>query len=180
MGLSIYVNDLSGPATKIQVACESLVPRQDLNLFSSIQELTEWLISNHHQDAVIVLIAKDSEELSELVPITSRDEVGLLTDTFNDTVVRLRSLVQTESERDQLRKLTDELKALAEVGRAVNSTLDLDAVLHTIISRASELAATEGGLIYEYDEVADQLRLRAVQNFEEELASALRARPLRK
>ena len=115
-------------------------------------------------------------DLSELVPITSRDEVGLLTATFNDTVVRLRSQVQTEAERDQLRKLTEELKALAEVGRAVNSTLDLDTVLHTIISRASQLAATEGGLIYEYDDVADQLRLRAVQNFEEELASALRAR----
>jgi len=119
-------------------------------------------------------------DLSELVPITSRDAVGLLTATFNDTVVRLRSLVQTEAERDQLRKLTEELKALAEVGRAVNSTLDLDAVLHTIISRASQLAATEGGLIYEYDDIADQLRLRAVHNFEEELASALRARPLRK
>jgi len=119
-------------------------------------------------------------DLSELVPITSRDEVGLLAATFNDTVVRLRSLVQTEAERDQLRKLTEELKALAEVGRAVSSTLDLDAVLLTIISRASQLAATEGGLIYEYDDVADQLRLRAVQNFEEELASALRARPLRK
>ena len=119
-------------------------------------------------------------DLSELVPITSRDEVGLLTATFNDTVVRLRSLVQTEAERDKLRKLTEELKALAEVGRAVNSTLDLDAVLLTIISHASQLAGTEGGLIYEYDDVADQLRLRAVQNFEEELASALRARPLRK
>src|SRR3954447_7794074 len=119
-------------------------------------------------------------DLSELVPITSRDEVGLLTATFNDTVVRLRSLMQTEAERDQLRKLTEELKARAEVGRAVTSTLDLDAVLHTIISRASQLAATEGGLIYEYDDVADQLRLRAVHNFEEELASALRARPLRK
>jgi signal transduction histidine kinase len=119
-------------------------------------------------------------DLSKLVPITSRDEVGLLTATFNDTVVQLRSLLHTEAERDQLRKLTDELKALAEVGRAVNSTLDLDAVLHTIIARASQLAATEGGLIYEYDDIADQLRLRAVQNFEEELVSALRARPLRK
>jgi signal transduction histidine kinase/DNA-binding response OmpR family regulator len=119
-------------------------------------------------------------DLSELVPITSHDEVGQLTATFNDTVVRLRSLVHTEAERDQLRKLTEELKALAEVGRAVSSTLDLDAVLLTIISRATQLAATEGGLIYEYDEVADQLRLRAVQDFEEELASALRARPLRK
>jgi signal transduction histidine kinase len=119
-------------------------------------------------------------DLSELVPITSRDEVGLLTATFNDTIVRLRSLLQTEAERDQLRNLTEELKALAEVGRAVNSTLDLDAVLHTIISRASQLAATEGGLIYEYDDIADQLRLRAVHNFEEELANALRARPLRK
>jgi NTE family protein len=82
--------------------------------------------------------------------------------------------------RDEGRKAASHFLETHGADLGVRSTLDLDAVLHTIISRASQLAATEGGLIYEYDDVADQLRLRAVQNFEEELASALRARPLRK
>ncbi len=79
-----------------------------------------------------------------------------------------------------LARSVEELKALAEVGRAVSSTLDLDTVLTTIISRANQLSGTEGGLIYEYDDVTEELHLRATQNFEEELVDALRVRPLRK
>jgi len=40
-------------------------------------------------------------DLSELVPITSRDEIGQLAATFNEMIVRLRSLVRTETERDE-------------------------------------------------------------------------------
>jgi twitching motility protein PilJ len=49
-------------------------------------------------------------DLSATVPVTSRDEVGRLTETFNDTIVRLRSQVQTEAERDQERRAREELQ----------------------------------------------------------------------
>jgi len=49
-------------------------------------------------------------DLSKLVPVTSRDEIGQLALTFNDTVVRLRSLVQTETERDEERRKREELQ----------------------------------------------------------------------
>jgi twitching motility protein PilJ len=49
-------------------------------------------------------------DLSKLVPVTSRDEIGQLAHTFNDTVVRLRSLVQTEAERDDERRKREELQ----------------------------------------------------------------------
>ncbi len=49
-------------------------------------------------------------DLSKLVPVTSRDEIGQLAQTFNDTVVRLRSLVQTEAERDEERRKREELQ----------------------------------------------------------------------
>jgi len=49
-------------------------------------------------------------DLSKLVPVTSRDEIGQLASTFNDTVVRLRSLVQTEGERDEERRKREELQ----------------------------------------------------------------------
>ena len=49
-------------------------------------------------------------DLSATVPVTSRDEVGRLTETFNDTIVRLRSQVQTEAERDHERRTRQELQ----------------------------------------------------------------------
>jgi twitching motility protein PilJ len=49
-------------------------------------------------------------DLSKLVPVTSHDEIGQLAMTFNDTVVRLRSLVQTETERDEERRKREELQ----------------------------------------------------------------------
>ncbi len=89
---------------------------------------------------------------------------------FNELQVRTADLARS----------VEELKALGEVGRAVSATLDLDTVLATIISHANQLSGTEGGLFYEYDDVAEELHLRAAQNFEEELVSALRVRRLRK
>ncbi len=49
-------------------------------------------------------------DLSSLVPVTSHDEIGQLASTFNDTVVRLRALVQTETERDEERRRREELQ----------------------------------------------------------------------
>ena len=49
-------------------------------------------------------------DLSETVAVASRDEIGQLAATFNDTVVRLRSQVMTEAERDEERKKREELQ----------------------------------------------------------------------
>src|SRR5207253_7407474 len=49
-------------------------------------------------------------DLSRLVVVKSRDEIGQLANTFNDTVVRLRSLVQTETERDERSEEREELQ----------------------------------------------------------------------
>jgi methyl-accepting chemotaxis protein len=49
-------------------------------------------------------------DLSETVPVTSRDEIGELAQTFNDAVVRLRSQVQTEADRDDERRRREELQ----------------------------------------------------------------------
>jgi methyl-accepting chemotaxis protein len=49
-------------------------------------------------------------DLSSTVRVSTRDEVGLLAETFNDTIVRLRSQVQTEAERDEERRTRQELQ----------------------------------------------------------------------
>ena len=95
-------------------------------------------------------------------------------------VDNIRLLQDLQASTADLARSVEELKALAEVGRAVNSTLNLDTVLTTIISRANQLSGTEGGLIFEYDGVSEELHLRAAQNIEEELVRALRKRPVRK
>ena len=50
-------------------------------------------------------------DLSKLAPVQSRDEIGQLAVTFNDSIVRLRSLVQTVAERDAERRQRQELQA---------------------------------------------------------------------
>ena len=49
-------------------------------------------------------------DLSSTVAVTSRDEIGRLSETFNDAIVRLRSQVQTEAERDEERRQREDLQ----------------------------------------------------------------------
>ena len=49
-------------------------------------------------------------DLTETVKVTARDEIGQLAHTFNDTVMRLRSQVMTETERDEERRKREELQ----------------------------------------------------------------------
>jgi signal transduction histidine kinase len=58
--------------------------------------------------------------------------------------------------------------------------LDVEVVLDTIVSRASQLAGADGCSIYEYDEAAEQFHLRATHNLDAAFVKAIRAVSLRK
>jgi signal transduction histidine kinase len=92
--------------------------------------------------------------------------------------VRLFKELQTRT--SELSRSVAELQALGEVSRAVSQTLDLDTVLATIASRAVQLSATDAGTIWEYDEAAEEFRLRAAPNLEDEIVAVLRGTPLRR
>ena len=62
---------------------------------------------------------------------------------------RLEQKVE-ERTRD-LEQSIRELKALEEIGRAVASSLDLNSLLATIVTRAVELSQADAGAIYSYD-----------------------------
>jgi len=49
-------------------------------------------------------------DLTVQVPVRSNDEIGHLAGTFNESVVRLRSLVQTEADRDEERRKREDLQ----------------------------------------------------------------------
>ncbi|HEY7540476.1 MAG TPA: GAF domain-containing protein [Methylomirabilota bacterium] len=119
---------------------------------------------------------------TEAEPFTDK-QIALL-ETFADQAViaienvRLFNELQTRT-RDLARSV-DELKALGEVGRAVSSTLDLETVLSTIVSQASQLSGTDGGAIYEYDEELEEFHLRATQNLAMDFVELLRSTRIRK
>src|SRR5262249_15484058 len=58
--------------------------------------------------------------------------------------------------------------ALGDVGRAVNSSLELEQVLTTIVSRAVQISGMDAGAIYEYDEIAEVFHLRATEGLPHE------------
>jgi GAF domain-containing protein len=79
--------------------------------------------------------------------------------TFADQAViaieNARLLGELQARTDELTRSVAELQALEEVLRAVNSSLDLDIVLATIISRAAQLSQADEGMIYEFDETEE-------------------------
>jgi signal transduction histidine kinase len=121
----------------------------------------------------------------------ARAHPGLFTDRqvallrmFADQAViavqNVRLFNQLEARSRDLARSVDELKALGEVGQAVSSTLDLETVLRTIVSRATQLAGVDGGSIYEYDEAGQTFHLHTADGLPEALVQALRANPIRR
>src|SRR5438445_5348408 len=106
-----------------------------------------------------------------------------LVQTFADQAViaieNVRLFKALQARTGELTQSVEKLTALGEVSRAVSSTLDVETVLDTIVSRASQLAGAAGCSIYEYDEGAERFELRAMYNYDAEFVAALRAVPLR-
>ena len=73
-----------------------------------------------------------------------------------------------------------ELRALGDIGRALSSTLDLDTVLQTIVTRASQLAGADACSVFEYDEAMEAFHLRATHNLDQEVVALARRTPTRK
>ena len=118
----------------------------------------------------------------EMQPFTDK-QIELLK-TFADQAViaieNVRLFQELQTRTRELARSVDELRALGEVGRAVSSTLDVETVLNTIVSRASQLAGADGCTIYEYDSDAEEFRLRAAHNADAGFVAAIRAAPIRK
>jgi signal transduction histidine kinase len=107
-----------------------------------------------------------SGDLHQRISIRTGDELELLAIQFNEMASKLEDShanleAQVEMRTRALEQSVLELRALGDVSRAVNSTLDLENVLATIVAKAVELSSTAGGAIYVYDETGQQFELRA-------------------
>ena len=87
---------------------------------------------------------KTADELEELAN-QFNGMAGQLAETYSNLETKVK-----ERTRD-LAQSINELKVLEEVGRAVASSLDLNAVLPTVAARALEITHADAVLIYGYD-----------------------------
>src|SRR5438552_8408485 len=92
------------------------------------------------------------------------NEIELLK-TFADQAViaveNVRLFKELEARTGELTQSIEKLTALGEVSRAVSSTLDVETVLTTIVSRAVELSRLDGGVVFEYEEATEEFVHRA-------------------
>src|SRR5438477_785185 len=110
-------------------------------------------------------------DLSQRISIKTGDELEALADQFNDMAGRLQESYADLEKRVELR--TRELATLGEVRQTVNSTLELETVLSTIVAKAVQLSETDAGAIYVYDEQEQDFALRATYGMSEGFTTAL-------
>ena len=183
------------PISRGFVGGRAMIDRRTIHVHDVSEEIdTEYPIAKRLQQLArsrTVLgtpLLRQSEPIGSIVirrtevrPFTEK-QIKLL-ETFADqaaiAIENVRLFQELQERTRELVESVEEMKALSEVGQAVSSTLDLETVLETIVARAVELAGTDCGVIYEYDEAAQEFNLRASHRMEAEAVEALRTARIR-
>jgi signal transduction histidine kinase len=128
--------------------------------------------------------------LNEVASVVRCIELGAedyLPKPFDPVLLRARIGASLEKKRlrdeahartRELSQSVKELSALGEVSQAINSTLDLETVLTSIVAKAVQLSGSEAGTIYTFDESLQEFRLRATHGMDEAVIAAIRDRPI--
>ncbi len=112
----------------------------------------------------------------------SPTQIELLRTFADQAVIAISSAETSRALQDRTVALTQsvaELQALEEVLRAVNSSLELETVLSTIISRAVQLSDADEGTIYEFDQAEQVFVPKSAYGMTKERVAALRDRRIR-
>jgi adenylate cyclase len=122
--------------------------------------------------------------LDQRIEVRTGDELEMLADQFNSMATQLQASYSNLEKKvaERTRELTqalEQLKALGEVIQALSSTLNLEEVLTTIVTRAVQLSGTAGGVVYEYVEARQEFHPRVAHQMEKELFDAVRGTPIR-
>jgi signal transduction histidine kinase len=123
--------------------------------------------------------------LGQRIEISSGDELEALAESFNRMGAQLQEAYgnlehKVEARTRELAQAVERLRALGEVTQALSSTLDLETVLHTIVSYANQLAGTEACTVYEYDERAEEFTVRTAENLHEDVVALAQRTPIRR
>ena len=115
-------------------------------------------------------------------PFTAKqiDVLKIFADQAVIAIENARLFTELQERTQELTRSVGELRALGEVGQAISSTLDLEMVLTTVVSRAVELSGLDGGVVFEYDEAAEEFIQRVATETGGTLAEVRRTTRFRK
>jgi diguanylate cyclase (GGDEF)-like protein len=100
-------------------------------------------------------------DLSTVIEVRSRDEIGQLAHTFNAMTQDLRTYVgQLQASRDELQN------GLARLGETLAGSHDLDRILHVVLESAMASARASGGMVMLLSPGRDQLVLAAAEGLD--------------
>src|SRR5215472_10031136 len=146
-----------------------------------------WIVSGVDEAGVRSLLAvpmlKDNEVVGAIgiyrteVRSFSDKQIELVTNFAAQAVIAIENAWLVSELRARTGELTQsvgELRALGEISQVVNSTLDLQTVLDTIVANAAKISGTEAGAIYVLDQSQTEFQLRATFGMSEELIAAVR------
>jgi two-component system, NtrC family, sensor kinase len=146
---------------------------------------TGYQTRGEYRSSLAVPLSRDGETIgvftlmrSAVRPYTEK-QIELVT-TFADQAViaieNVRLFEEVQARTRDLGQSVGELRALGEVTQAVNSSVDLETVLATIVAKATQLSRTEAGAIYVFEETRQEFRLRATYGLDDAVVAELRHR----
>jgi GAF domain-containing protein/phosphoglycerate-specific signal transduction histidine kinase len=176
--------------TRGSITCRAILDREIVHVrdMATAPGVSAAVRNLGHKSQISVPLLRDAGAIGAVA--LSSAEVGGFTDsqvallqTFAEQAVIAITSAETYRElrdrTDELTRSVAELQALEEVLRAVNSSLDLDTVLATIISRAALLSQADEGTIYEFDETEEVFVPKSAFGMSAERVEALRERRVR-
>jgi signal transduction histidine kinase len=143
----------------------------------------EMALRMGHRTTLTIPLMRENEAIGAI--LIRRTEVRPFSDrqielvkTFADQAViaieNARLFEEVEARTRELSQSVEELSALSEVSQAINSTLDVETVLTTIVTKAVQLSGTEAGTIYTFDESRQEFRLRATYGMDDALIAEIK------
>ena len=174
---NVFANDYPRPLDRSSIPGQVILDEAISHLPDALKGVPPRLVERGQalgaRSALTVPMTREGRTIGAIGAV--RDVLGPfpesqieLLKTFADQAAialeNVRLFKALEARTAELSRTVTELRALDGVGRAVSSTLDIDTVLRTIVSRTNKLAGTQGCSIYEYDEPTGEFLQRANVN----------------
>ena len=161
--LEPYLRTFPRPPTRDYTIGRAILDRQIIEIDDADADPNLAAVVHAHRNRAIItlpflvndrVVGGMSIAVRKLGGLTNSQKalVRILAEQASIAIGAAATMRQLHDRTAALSQTVAELRALEEVLRAVNSSLDLDTVLATIISRAVQLSNADEGTIYEFDE----------------------------
>src|SRR6516164_9016613 len=152
------------------------------NLIRRLMRLSDGMLAivgGSHQGPINISGSDEVAKMARVVEIFRKNTVER-DELLAEKAQAADRLEQQVKERTaELAQSVEELRALGEVSQAVNSTVDLQTVLTTIVAKATQLSSTEAGAIYVFDDASQEFQLRATYGMDNALVAAIKNQHIR-